>query len=342
MSNIETFKEEFPTLESYWRSIILFGRNVSSYKFALAKSLLEYAPTGKTEITIEELAAPFSKNLCEHLLMSPKQTTSKSGQVLDACTGYNQGLINKEQLIDITTKKGFDYVLDSFHIINTEPLPVEFYKKEYSRTSKKIILTDEIFKLEESEFFGNLEHEVESRWNLVETAWEMGVSHNILNVEYDNAKQILFIDDKLRRKDVTSARSALNGYQKGKCFYCFCDISVESDDVCDIDHFYPYTLQKHYPQVNFNGVWNLVLSCPNCNRGESGKFAKAPAIKYLERLSKRNEFLISSHHPLRETLIQQTGNTVTDRRLFLKAMDKNAINILIQRWTTEQVGEEVF
>lgn len=31
-----------------------------SYKFALAKSLLEIAPTGRTEITLEALAEPFS------------------------------------------------------------------------------------------------------------------------------------------------------------------------------------------------------------------------------------------------------------------------------------------
>ena len=28
---IEEFKEQYPSLESYWRSIILFGRNVASY-----------------------------------------------------------------------------------------------------------------------------------------------------------------------------------------------------------------------------------------------------------------------------------------------------------------------
>ena len=38
---IEEFKEQYPSLESYWRSIILFGRNVASDKFALAESLLE-------------------------------------------------------------------------------------------------------------------------------------------------------------------------------------------------------------------------------------------------------------------------------------------------------------
>ena len=70
---IEEFKEQYPSLDSYWRSIILFGRNVASYKFALAKSLLEIAPTGKTHITLEELSIPFSKHLCEQRLQDKQR-----------------------------------------------------------------------------------------------------------------------------------------------------------------------------------------------------------------------------------------------------------------------------
>ena len=90
---IEVFKEQYPSLESYWRSIILFGRNVASYKFALAESLLELAPIGKTIITLDELAVPFSKYLCQHIENSPKQATSQKSQFLDACKQYNDGLI---------------------------------------------------------------------------------------------------------------------------------------------------------------------------------------------------------------------------------------------------------
>ena len=72
---IEEFKEQYPSLDSYWRSIILFGRNVASYKFALAKSLLEIAPTGKTHITLEELSTPFSRHLCEHIAKSDRVTS---------------------------------------------------------------------------------------------------------------------------------------------------------------------------------------------------------------------------------------------------------------------------
>lgn len=343
MSQIKIFQEEHPSLESYWRSIILFGRNVASYKFALAKSLLEIIPTEKNELTLEELALPYAKNLCEHIAVAPKQVTSNSSQFLEACKNYNQDMISLEELLDITVKKGFNNVIDAFHVVNNGELPLKFYEKNFHQ-GKKIILTDNIFKLKEVTFFNNFMNEAEARWNLVETAWELGVSRNLLNIHYDNDSNLFFADNLFKRKDITSARDALNGYQKGKCFYCFDDISVESgsDYLCDVDHFFPHILQISIPQVNINGVWNLALSCTNCNRGENGKFAKVPSIKYLERLSKRNEFLISSHHPLRETLMQQVGSTTEERHLFLTSMDKTAINHLIHRWDTEQIGEAVF
>ena len=61
------FLERSPTLDNYWRSIILFGRNVASYKFALAKSLLEFRQRGDDLVTLESLAEPFSRHVCAHM-----------------------------------------------------------------------------------------------------------------------------------------------------------------------------------------------------------------------------------------------------------------------------------
>ena len=155
---------------------------------------------------------------------------------------------------------------------------------------------------------------------------------------------LLYVENsKIRRKNITSVRAALNGYQKGKCFYCFDDINVTDDETntCDVDHFIPHVLQPYTP-VNLDGVWNLVLACKNCNRGDDGKFAKVPAPKYLERLSKRNDFLISSHHPLRETLMNQTGRTEEERRMFLKHIYNLAKSYLIHTWETTEVGQATF
>lgn len=56
-----------PTLENYWRAIILFGRNVASYKFTLARSLLELDMKEGELVSLEALAVPFSRHVREHL-----------------------------------------------------------------------------------------------------------------------------------------------------------------------------------------------------------------------------------------------------------------------------------
>lgn len=86
---------------------------------------------------------------------------------------------------------------------------------------------------------------------------------------------------------------------------------------------------------DLDSVWNLVLACRTCNRGEKGKFARVPALHYLERLSARGEYLIASHHPLRETLIRLTGNTVADRKSFLELWWRLAFSYLHHPWSAE-------
>ncbi len=60
------FVETSPTADAYWRSIVLFGKNSASYKFALGKSLLEAADQEKTFVSLEELAEPYSRSLVDH------------------------------------------------------------------------------------------------------------------------------------------------------------------------------------------------------------------------------------------------------------------------------------
>jgi hypothetical protein len=397
----ETYVETGTKEESNWRSVILFGRNVASYKFALAKSLIELAQQNRDSCTLEELAIPYTRNLCEHLAHSPKQATSPSSKFLQACADYNSQNINLDELVTNAVKLGFNNVLDAFHVVNQTDLPVRFFEKNFTRQARRITLTDATFKVAQSKAAQNILQETESRWNLVETAWEMGVSANLLS--YDQETQQIVVDDKLRRKSVTSARGALNGYQKGQCFYCYSDISVDNkqandqakhnaeeptdqdeqpklilsteppridygvvsfgsaaDDSlpvapaqtepavpdserCDVDHFFPHILMKWIPHVNFDGVWNLVLACIDCNRGEGGKFARIPELVYLDRLYRRNEYLILSHHPLRETLIAQTGDTPQVRWQFLKKIDTQAVELLPgARWSTEQRAAATF
>jgi len=76
----------------------------------------------------------------------------------------------------------------------------------------------------------------------------------------------------------------------------------------------------------------LVLACKGCNRGYKGKFDKLPIVKYLALLSERNEYLIGSHHPLREVLIEQTGLTTNNRKAFLKDFYEKAKTKIFHSW----------
>lgn len=339
------FTEVRPTLENYWRSIILFGRNVASYKFALGKSLLELAPKGQELIPLTDLAEPFSRNICEHLQVADKQATSAQSQFLDACRSFNSGTMTQDELVGTTTKRGFVNVIDAFHVVHDGEIGTRFFQDERRGTTKGIRLTDELLELAELCQFRDLGSEVEARWRLVETAWELNLPSRVLSVDYQEKGDLLVVgNQEFERKAITSCRDALNGYQKGKCFYCFDDISIVAgvEQFADVDHYFPHTLKPHGFGDTVDGVWNLVLSCRICNRGPNGKFALLPKIRFLNRLHTRNNFYIQSHHPLRETLMQQTGVSEKERIAFLQQRYQEAKEILVKNWEPEFEHEAAF
>lgn len=324
------FTATTPTLENYWRSIILFGRNVASYKFALAESLLEVADQDKEEISLAELAAPFARHVCEHLRLADKQSTSSQSRFLDACRAHNRGELTETQLIEQTARLGFNNVIDAFHVVNQGEVPVRFFIDERRQSTKGIRLTDDLRRVRADFQYRNLPFEVEARWRLVETAWDLQLPPRLLAVTYEPEGELLVVEDgKVRRRSVTGSRDALNGYQKGRCFYCRREIDAKHSDV---DHFIPHLTLRHDIVPNIDGIWNLVLACADCNRGENGKFARVPELRFLRRLHERNEFLITSHHPLRETLMNQTGAAEAERRSYLQSAWDEALRLLIHTW----------
>ena len=337
------FTDTAPDLETYWRSIILFGRNVASYKFALAKSLIELGGREQELIRLEDLAEPFARNVCEHLKRNPRQSVSASSKFLDACRAFNSDGISKSDLVTRTTKLGFVNVIDAFHIVNQGEIPKRFFLDERKQNAG-IRLTDEFFSMFQDGHIGDLREEVEARWRLVETAWSLGLSRNLASIQHDDKRSLLYTGSAERRVTVTSSRSALNGYQKGRCFYCFDRISVLEGDVllADVDHFFPHVLKTKMLDAHLDGVWNLVLSCKDCNRGHDGKFAKLPNTTLLARLHTRNEFLIGSHHPLRETLMSQTGTNEAERKSFLQNQYNRARERLIHTWQPVLRAEPMF
>jgi hypothetical protein len=331
------FQINDPSLESQWRAIILFGKNSATYKFAFAKSLLGLIEKEKTKITLDELAIPFADSIVEHLKKSDKQGNAVSSKFLEGCRSYINQTISSEELYSLTERFGFINVIDAFQNVNGGMIPNPFYEKNYVQGKKEIVITDNLLKIKELFQYRNLEQEVEARWNLVETAWNLQINPNLLEVKYDEDKSLFFIESNLmRRVDITSVRDSLNGYQKGKCFYSDQDISINKNDqnICEVDHFLPHAnkIAHSTTGANINGVWNLVLAESKINLN---KRTKIPEKRFLHRLFNRNEFYIESKHPLAETIINQTGSTKESRRRFLEAQYNLALTHSIQQWKPE-------
>ena len=329
------------TPATYLRAITLFGRNTATYKFALGRALLELAKRGQTRVSLHELAVPFSAHLIAHLSLEPKQVVNTSSRFLEGLRSHITNDLPRDEMLELTVRLGFQNVLDAFHMIGGASIPLRFFEDDRRSKSAGIVLTDALLALyaDQGARFANLDAELESRWRLVETAWSLEVNPAALEISADlSVGSLVYSDAKRRRKALTSVRGALNGYQKGHCFYCNAPIDMAT---CEVDHFFPWMLGPHLPVLNLDGIWNLVLSCTSCNRGEDGKFAHAPAKEFVARLHTRNEYLIQSHHPLRETLIAQTGMRGDTRAAFIGHVDREAVALRIHRWRPREIQAAV-
>jgi hypothetical protein len=156
-------------------------------------------------------------------------------------------------------------------------------------------------------------------------------------VDYDPVLSLFYArDSEAKRQNVTNAAPALNGYQMGKCFYCTRQIHIGEkillENRAEVDHFFPHVLlRKGDIDYDLDQAWNLVLACNSCN-GASGKRDLCPDLHYVEDLHQRNEHLIGSHHPLRETIMARTGNTESIRKDFLQSCYNTAKRSLVHTW----------
>lgn len=333
------FLDTLPTTANRWRALILLGRNTASYKFALGKALLDLNAESSDLLRLDDLALPFALSLCDHLKTAPKQgTTNINMPLLDGCNRFNRGDLAPDALRDIAVRHGFGDVIDAFHVLSGRRLAERFFIDE-RKTSKGIRLTDEFRMLSELPNAGDLTAEIEARWRVVETGWALGINPGL--IEFEAGTGELTIRSADRRIALSSCRHMLNGYQKGRCFYCFGSVSVvASGELADVDHFFPWALRQDV--ANVDGIWNLVLACTPCNRGVAGKFDLIPALHLLERLYRRNEFYVDSKHRLAATLTAQTGLLKAQRRSFLQGVYADATMTRIHRWEPEMRGEVAF
>jgi 5-methylcytosine-specific restriction endonuclease McrA len=314
-----------------WRSILLFGSNTASYKFALGGALLEVATAGSKSIRVQDLALPFAKRICDHLKIEDRQAINPSSSFLAACRQYNSEDIDLDTLVSSTISIGFRYVFDAFHQVAGEDVPHRFFTVEGSGGNRVIHPTEQLLNINDSAS-AVLNGEVEARWRLVETAWSMGISSSLLDVRMDKpTEQLIVRNDSGKRKNIGGAKWVLNGYQDGKCFYC--KVALDTTELVTthtrVDHVIPHSLGK-YMTIDLDHVWNLVNACFDCNSSKSNNM---PEYGFVRRVYDRNEFYIHSNHPLKDAIIRATGKTAAERAGRVRRAFEDAGKLMLTSWS---------
>lgn len=85
------------------------------------------------------------------------------------------------------------------------------------------------------------------------------------------------IDESSKRNNLSYYRQILfDEFENKNCFYCGKKLNPNK---IDVDHFVPWSFIKD------DNLWNLVLTCPSCNRSKNDRL---PETRYLELLVHRN------------------------------------------------------
>ena len=188
--------------EDYWKAIILYGLNASTYKIALGKTLINFAKNKTNTVSWEELSKEFLNQYLLRLnqdnpmpqLSNPKRRTVMEKIILQ----LNDNQITTNEAIKQVGDNAFEDVIPRFHMLGKLKTDGLFYKFIHGES---LILTDELMTIVENSE-EELNSEVDSRWNLLEGAFYARFSNDNYVLGNDILKTYLKNGDN-HRKNLT-------------------------------------------------------------------------------------------------------------------------------------------
>jgi hypothetical protein len=309
-----------------WRLAVLMGRNTRTYKFALANALLEAARSQEDVFPIEVLAIPYVRALLDRPSDAKQRTGSGELGEGDFLRILEEERVDSVRLgnptsriVESAVKSMPAMVMQKFHNLHGgNHVGHDFYEVISRRGSVKVRITPELRSLVTQEAAQTLEAELESRWVIVERAWDAGIGPGLVATGpvLDASGDMLL--DPVRRAAVTKSRDSLVGFQAGRCFYCETPIPKDFSNT-HVDHVFPFALMSRgiVRHLDLNAVWNLVVACQACNLSKSSDL---PDELVVSRLFERNEAIVGSPYPLKRAIEFLTGMTVEDRATFLRSV----------------------
>ena len=300
--------------EDFWRAIILYGLNASTYKIALAQCLVRYGRGNQVEIPLDDLARDFFL-LYKARLVSGKPQLAQPNRwtVMEQVVALERmGTIPFDEAVSRVARNAFNDVLPRFHTVSDRTLPFAFYEFD----GRTLRLNDVLFELFTAQRHEDLLEETMSRWDLLEAAFTIRRER----WELSNDIREMYLQRGYERTNVTHLRPVLNGYQQNDCFYCG---ETMSDGEVHVDHVIPRQVIQH------DEVWNLVLAHRFCNLQKADNL---PDRRYIEKLIARNEYFIASNHPIKQKLIAALGNTQAQRRETVLRQYRDAEAVIGVTW----------
>ena len=301
-----------PTAKNFWRGIVLYGSNQSTYKIGLAERLLDYANRNITKVPLDE----FGDDWLTAYLSRTKNGKPQSRRRLvngiekgltyteQQIESYKQGKTTREKAIGVIIDRSLDkMVLQKFHTLFKRKIPETFF--ELSDNKSHLIIHDNLLDLAADKRINDLKNEVVGRWDLLEYGFSKPDNEESLMVDSDsyntNHGRDAYVEIivKNKRRNLTPLIPILNGYQQGKCFYC-------NDELFDIhvDHVIPHKAVQH------DAICHLVLAHEHCNEG---KHDFRPPKRFVQKLIDRNESVLKSDLPLKEELKKVLGVSIQER-----------------------------
>jgi hypothetical protein len=207
-------------------------------------------------------------------------------------------------------------VMDKFHNLPGEDKVAHRFYEIQGRGPNRIVRLTPDLQAVAASGTGLLDEELESRWRIVEASFDAGIGRSLVRQGVDVDVETGGLIARTRRVPLTSLRSAIVGFQHGRCFYCNQPLGDLGPDV-HVDHVFAFWCINtgSWREPSLNGVWNLVLACAPCNLKKSGRL---PTDQEITRLIARNDAIAESRIPLRRTLelsMDAAGANASDRRL---------------------------
>lgn len=307
---IKAFLDKDTSTLNTFRTLTLFGKNAATYKFALCHALLKQNGQN-SEIRYEDLQDDFLRELVRHYENNPHQFSRGENSLtreIDLYLASDKSSSDWSRLNAAASKNIFNDVFRAYQNVGSGTLADSYMLFEDLRSHKRITMTDRLLDvLENDQAKQIISIENQARWHIVEEAWRSGLAANMLS--YNQEDGLFYSESENQRIGLRSAVDTLLPYQNGRCFYCNRKVNKfvlsHCDDFADVDHFFPISMVSRLGEgvPNSNGVWNLVIACKKCNRGQDGKFDAPPAHEYYESLVTRNVLFFEEHkHSLKNAI----------------------------------------